>query len=113
MHKQAQFPVYLSLEVEVVAPQKYSFLFSALSFVLEVRSFCCLQAEQRVVEPVDLDPTPLLGVPMVALRHLEYKRAVFALNPFFFFFVDFSHGMSWGIQMALDVSCFILLTTLR
>lgn len=84
MHKQAPFPVYLSFEVEVVAPQKCSFLFSALAFILEVRSLCCSQAEQRV-EPVDLDPTPLLGVPMVALRCLEYKGAVFALNPVFFF----------------------------
>lgn len=106
MHKQAQFPVYLSLEVEVVAPQKYSFLFSALAFVLEVRSFCCLQAEQRVVEPVDLDPTPLLGVPMVALRHLEYKRAVFALNPFFFFFCGF---FSWYVLGNSDgIRCFLL-----
>lgn len=84
MHKQALFPVYLSLEVEVIAPQKYSFLFSALAFILEVRSVCCPQAEQRV-EPVDLDPTPLLGVPVVALRCLEYQGAVFALNPFVFF----------------------------
>lgn len=84
MHKQALFPVYLSLEVEVIAPQKYSFLFSALAFILEVRSVCCPQAEQRV-EPVDLDPTPLLEAPVVALRCLEYQGAVFALNPFVFF----------------------------
>lgn len=88
MHKQALFPVYLSLEVEVIAPQKYSFLFSALAFILEVRSVCCPQAEQRV-EPVDLDPTPLLEAPVVALRCLEYQGAVFALNPFVFFFCGF------------------------
>jgi len=35
---------------------------------------------------VDLDPTPLVGVHMVALRCSEYKGAVFALNLYLWIF---------------------------
>lgn len=64
---QAPVPVHISLKVEVIAPRRYSLLFFPLAFVWEVRCLCCSQAEYTV-EPMDLDPTPLAGVCMVALR---------------------------------------------
>lgn len=60
-------PCVYIIKIEVIAPQRYSFLFFPLAFIWEVRCLCCFQEEQTV-EPVGLDLTPLVGVCMVALR---------------------------------------------